>query len=392
MPRYRWDQLLVLAWRTYLPLVLAGVFFVSIIFVSTFNLHDLSNEQMLLVGILVITRKSNKDKKIYNIIIKRTVLTSGTILTPIQVENYRKITYLFTKYAKMNDQTPNSFFKFLEKALSIDVKCTQHFINATYPTKKYSLSDLQECYPDFTYEIPHQKINTLDYKFSVSAIAAYLLKKKAFPETLRNIKISLLEPENSYIKDAVAIKQTGQTAPDYKLKISEDLTKYYDLKATLHAINKGHLILIGDFKIYEELVEKLLNEQRIFYGLRYPKLSALIGNLITEDQLSWHDRNKITQEFIMNDMELLKIINPTMIFTTDLLEHHNTKINKNFDKYINTRSFLDKEATENTIASWMKEDDSIIEFYSRQQGHNKNILTKIIEISTQTLDILKKTC
>lgn len=40
MPRYRWDQLLVLAWRTYLPLVLAGVFFITLIFVSVFYVPE----------------------------------------------------------------------------------------------------------------------------------------------------------------------------------------------------------------------------------------------------------------------------------------------------------------------------------------------------------------
>jgi len=41
LPRYRWDQLLVLAWRTYLPVVLVGVFFVTVLFVSSLSPSDL---------------------------------------------------------------------------------------------------------------------------------------------------------------------------------------------------------------------------------------------------------------------------------------------------------------------------------------------------------------
>lgn len=61
-PRYRWDQLLVLAWRTYLPLVLVGVFFVTIIFVCTLNTSDHSTSQELFLFLpLIISKSKNKN-------------------------------------------------------------------------------------------------------------------------------------------------------------------------------------------------------------------------------------------------------------------------------------------------------------------------------------------
>lgn len=41
LPRYRWDQLLVLAWRTYLPVVLVGVFFITIVMLSGISLNNI---------------------------------------------------------------------------------------------------------------------------------------------------------------------------------------------------------------------------------------------------------------------------------------------------------------------------------------------------------------
>lgn len=74
IPRYRWDQLLVLAWRTYLPLVLAGVFFITLVMLATLNL---SSDIELLLSI-ILSQKPFKQRKILNIS-KRTMMSSRSL-------------------------------------------------------------------------------------------------------------------------------------------------------------------------------------------------------------------------------------------------------------------------------------------------------------------------
>lgn len=69
-PRYRWDQLLVLAWRAFLPLVLVGVFFVTFIFVSnlTFFQNPSDISEMFNIAFFSLYLKNN-------LLIKRMIRT-----------------------------------------------------------------------------------------------------------------------------------------------------------------------------------------------------------------------------------------------------------------------------------------------------------------------------
>lgn len=73
LPRYRWDQLLVLAWRTYLPLVLLGVLFI-IFFFNFFSIFESNSEFFMLPLIaylpsnltLLFARYADKDREAEN--------------------------------------------------------------------------------------------------------------------------------------------------------------------------------------------------------------------------------------------------------------------------------------------------------------------------------------
>lgn len=76
IPRYRWDQLLVLAWRTYLPLVLAGVFFITVIFIwnTSVDFSQHLTEEYLLF--FIVSSKTTLKNKRENIFIKRSFMSS----------------------------------------------------------------------------------------------------------------------------------------------------------------------------------------------------------------------------------------------------------------------------------------------------------------------------
>jgi len=75
LPRYRWDQLLILAWRTYLPLTLSAAFFITIIF-STMISSDTSLLQFSPFFISFKNKKFIKNKIILHLILLSILLYS----------------------------------------------------------------------------------------------------------------------------------------------------------------------------------------------------------------------------------------------------------------------------------------------------------------------------
>lgn len=105
MPRYRWDQLLVLAWRTYLPLVLAGVFFITAIFLVNLNCEELNVS--LLCNVIYFRKQ-----KAYNIKYVVSFLITIFILNWLLFQNPLIILLFLILIAFIPSLTLISYFKF----------------------------------------------------------------------------------------------------------------------------------------------------------------------------------------------------------------------------------------------------------------------------------------
>jgi hypothetical protein len=79
----------------------------------------------------------------------------------------------------------------------------------------------------------------------------------------------------------------------------------------------------------------------------------------------------------MKNIAKLTGINPSIIIKEEFVLE-NAKHIKKYDRFVNSKSFISKEVTENTIVSILNTDDVAKETYKYQYGVNKNI-DKIVQ-------------
>lgn len=109
LPRYRWDQLLVLAWRTYLPLVLLGVLFILFFF-------NFFNESTYILSVMpFISKKYNLNIKsviIYYSFIN-VIVFLGSSLAECDITNKETTLIDFSIIETFNQQELQQFNDFL---------------------------------------------------------------------------------------------------------------------------------------------------------------------------------------------------------------------------------------------------------------------------------------
>jgi len=301
-------------------------------------------------------------------------MTEGTILTVTKINAMRQIVYLHILYLRKKSDNPQAFTAFVIDALKVDVKCAQHYIGVAYPSRKFSLEDLRNSFPMLFFDVPSEFAHNLDHRFKVAATAAHNLKTNKLHKIFEKSIITVIEPSKKDIanENSVALIQTGQKAPDYYIVFSQKIHKYMDLKATLKYINRGHIIIISNLEDYNNTVRDVLEAQEILYTKKCLFFSTFIKYILSKDELTWHERNLAVQDFIMKNLDKLNQINPSIIIKEEFILE-NTKHIKKYDRFVNSKSFISKEVTENTIASILNTDDVAKETYKYQYGVNKNI-------------------
>jgi hypothetical protein len=304
-------------------------------------------------------------------------MNEGTILTVNKINAMRQIVYLHILYLRKKSDNPQAFTDFVIDALKVDVKCAQHYIGIAYPSRKFSLEDLRDSFPMLFFEVPSESAHNLDYRFKVAATAAHNLKTNKFHKIFEKSTITVIEPSKKDLENTVALIQTGQKAPDYYILFPQKIHKYMDLKATLKYINRGHIIIINNVEDYNNAVKDVLEAQEILYTKKCPFFSTYIKYTLSKDDLTWHERNVAIQDFIMKNIAKLTEINPSIIIKEEFVLE-NAKHIKKYDCFVNSKSFISKEVTENTIASILNTDDVAKETYKYQYGVNKNI-DKIVQ-------------